>query len=232
MEIAEQETIQATDFKIQVADDSHFHYAEEISNLIEVAAEARGTGISERPPQYIQKKMAQHDAIIATYNDELAGFCYIETWTHGKYVANSGLIVAKQFRGHGLGKKIKQAVFNHSRNKYPEAKVFGITTTPAVMKINSDLGYRPVSFDELTREEEFWDGCQSCPNYDILTRNDRRNCLCTGMLYDPEDERNQEREKQRMKAQKKSDLGGSQKTVRSIFDKLRKNGNGSAKKDN
>ncbi|MBS1272211.1 MAG: hypothetical protein MAGBODY4_01351 [Candidatus Marinimicrobia bacterium] len=136
--------------------------------------------------------MRQNNAIIALHEDSaLAGFCYIETWTHGKYVAISGLIVVPEFREHGLGKRIKQAVFELSRRKYPDAKIFGITTTPAVMKINSDLGYRPVSFDDFTRDEEFWDGCQSCPNYDILTRNNRRNCLCTGMLYDPENEENQ-----------------------------------------
>ena len=65
------------------------------------------------------------------------------------------------------------------------AKIFGITTSLAVMRINSELGYKPVTFSELTSDESFWKGCQSCPNYDILTRNKRNNCLCTGMLYDP-----------------------------------------------
>jgi len=179
--------IRVSDFQIKVADISHQNYAEKISQLIEKSAQARGTGIAERPPEYIKKKMEAGNAIIALYKDQLAGFCYIETWTHDKYVANSGLIVAPEFRGHGLGKKIKKIAFDLSRKKHPEAKLFGITTTPAVMRINSDLGYRPVSFTDLTRDEEFWDGCQSCPNYDILTRNNRKNCLCTGMLYDPEE---------------------------------------------
>jgi len=186
MESIKIQTVHISSFIIQTADSSHEQYADEISHLIEKAAEARGTGISERPPGYIKKKMRQNNAIIALHKDgSLAGFCYIETWTHGKYVANSGLIVAEEFRGHGLGRRIKQAVFELSIRKFPGAKIFGITTTPAVMKINSDLGYKPVSFDDLTRDEDFWDGCQSCPNYDILTRNNRRNCLCTGMLYDP-----------------------------------------------
>jgi hypothetical protein len=50
------------------------------------------------------------------------------------------------------------------------------------MKINSELGYRPVTFSELTQDEDFWKGCQSCPNYDILLRCNHRMCLCTGML--------------------------------------------------
>jgi GNAT superfamily N-acetyltransferase len=116
-----------------------------------------------------------------------AGFCYIEVWGHGKYVAHSGLIVAPKFRGKGLAKKIKKEVFELSLEKYPKAKVFGITTGMAVMKINSHLGYKPVHFSELTDDPEFWKGCQTCKNYDVLTRTERKMCLCTGMLYDPED---------------------------------------------
>jgi hypothetical protein len=37
----------------------------------------------------------------------------------------------------------------------------------------------------LTDDSEFWKGCQTCKNYDILTRTERSMCLCTGMLYDP-----------------------------------------------
>ena len=116
--------------------------------------------------------------------DEIAGFCYIEIWGHGKFLANSGLIVKEEYRSLGLGKKIKKEVFQLSRKKYPEAKIFGITTSLAVMKINSELGYKPVTFSELTDDESFWNGCQSCQNYDILQRNQRKMCLCTGMLYD------------------------------------------------
>lgn len=171
-------------FKITVADASHFDFAETISAMIEAAAKARGTGISKRPPEYIRRKMEEGKAIVATSNDEIAGFCYIETWGHEKYIANSGLIVNEKYRKYGLATKIKKAAFKLSRKKYPHAKLFGITTSLAVMKINSDLGYKPVTFSELTTDDEFWKGCQSCPNYDILTRNSRKNCLCTAMLYD------------------------------------------------
>ena len=53
------------------------------------------------------------------------------------------------------------------------------------MKINYELGYKPVTFSELTDDPLFWKGCQTCKNYDVLTRTDRKMCLCTGMLYDP-----------------------------------------------
>ena len=169
-------------FKIQVATDAHLKYAEEISKTIEQSAKMRGTGIAKRDIKYIEQKITKGNAVIALLEDTFSGFCYIETWQHGKYVANSGLIVAPEFRGQGLAKKIKATVFNHARNKFPNAKVFGITTSLAVMKINSSLGYHPVTFSELTQDEAFWKGCQSCPNFDILTRNNRKVCLCTGML--------------------------------------------------
>lgn len=167
---------------IEVAQATHLPYAETICALYADSAKDRGTGIAKREPAYIRQKMEQSNGIIALADNKLAGFCYIETWTHGKYVANSGLIVAPEFRGLGLAKRIKKYAFDYARNKFPEARVFGITTSLAVMKINHELGYRPVTFSELTQDEAFWKGCQSCPNYDILMRNDRKLCLCTGML--------------------------------------------------
>ena len=80
---------------------------------------------------------------------------------------------------------IKRTVFELSRKKYPDAKIFGLTTGLAVMKINSELGYEPVTYSELSQDEEFWKGCKSCVNYDILMSKDRKNCMCTAMLWDP-----------------------------------------------
>lgn len=153
---------------------------------MEKAAKKRGTGIAKREPTYIRNKMEEGKAVVALDGNRLAGFCYIESWDHDKYIANSGLIVHPDYRGRGLGRRIKRKIFELSRTKYPDSKIFGITTSMAVMKINSDLGYNPVTFSELTKDEKFWKGCQSCPNYDILTSKDRKDCLCTGMLYDPE----------------------------------------------
>ncbi|MEO0339832.1 MAG: GNAT family N-acetyltransferase [Bacteroidota bacterium] len=170
------------DINIVVAQAEHISYAEDICHNYAESAKARGTGIAKRTPEYVANKMLEGKAVIALHGEKLAGFCYIETWSHGKYVANSGLIVVPTFRKLGLAKKIKAKVFDLSRNKYPEAKVFGITTSLAVMKINSSLGYVPVTFSELTQDDAFWEGCKSCPNFDILTRNERKLCLCTAML--------------------------------------------------
>ncbi|AUP80036.1 GNAT family N-acetyltransferase [Flavivirga eckloniae] len=170
--------------EIVIANKSHTKYAEIICETIAESAKVRGTGIAKRTPEYISTKMENGNAVIALDGDVFAGFCYIELWGHGKFVANSGLIVHPNYRGKGLAKKIKHKVFAHSRTKFPNAKVFSITTGLAVMKLNSDLGYKPVTFSELTDDQTFWDGCQTCQNYDVLTRTKRKMCLCTGMLYD------------------------------------------------
>ena len=155
---------------------------------MESSAMARGTGIARRSPEYIVKKIEEGKAVIALTEDgSWVGFCYIEAWGHDQFVANSGLIVSPPYRKSGVAKAIKQRIFNLSRERYPHAKIFGLTTGLAVMKINSDLGYEPVTYSELTDDEEFWAGCKSCVNYDILMSKERKNCMCTAMLYDPAD---------------------------------------------
>ncbi|HPS13236.1 MAG TPA: GNAT family N-acetyltransferase [Prolixibacteraceae bacterium] len=171
--------------KVLIADESFLSYVDEINETIQRASEERGTGIARRTYDYVASKMKEGKAIIALDGKKFAGFCYIESWGHHKFVANSGLIVVKEYRGQGLAKRIKQKAFELSRTKFPEAKIFGLTTGLPVMKINTELGYRPVTFSELTDDQEFWKGCQSCVNYDILMRTNRTKCLCTAMIYDP-----------------------------------------------
>jgi len=175
-------------FLVLVANGCHTGYAHTICEEMAASAKARGTGIAKRDPSYVEQKMLEGKAVIALAEDGTwAGFCYIESWSHGQYVANSGLIVSPLFRKSGLAKQIKQKIFELSRTLYPEAKIFGLTTGLAVMKINSDLGYEPVTYSELTQDDSFWQGCKSCVNYEILMSKERKNCLCTAMLYDPAD---------------------------------------------
>ena len=172
--------IDINDIEIVVANAEHVKYVDEVLETINHAAKVRGTGIAKRSPEYVKLKM------LALYKgQEFAGFSYIESWSNKTFVANSGLIVAPKFRGIGLAKLIKRRIFDLSREKFPNAKIFSLTTGEAVMKMNSELGYRPVTFPSLTDDEAFWRGCESCVNFDILQRNGRRMCLCTGMLYDP-----------------------------------------------
>jgi GNAT superfamily N-acetyltransferase len=170
---------------VEVAGKQHIKYVEEINNAIDIASKQRGTGIARRTDEYLINKISEGKAIIALDGDIFAGFCYIETWGDKGFVANSGLIVVPEYRGYGLAKEIKNKAFQLSRKKYPNAKIFGLTTGLAVMKINHELGYRPVTFSELTNDDQFWNGCKGCVNYDILMRMERTKCLCTGMLYDP-----------------------------------------------
>ncbi len=173
---------------VRIANSGDADFAETIIKEMEASAQARGTGIAKRSIAYIIEKMIEGKAVIALTTDNIwVGFCYIEEWSHGEFVANSGLIVSPAFRKTGIAKQIKKKIFELSRQKYPNAKIFGLTTGLAVMKINSDLGYEPVTYSELTQDETFWAGCKSCVNYDILTMKERKNCLCTAMLYDPAD---------------------------------------------
>jgi len=174
---------------VRVAHSGDASFANTITYEMASSAKARGTGIAKRSPDYVAKKINEGKSVIAyTEDGTWVGFCYIEAWQHGQFVANSGLIVAPAFRKTGIAKKIKQTIFQLSREKYPTAKIFGLTTGLAVMKINSELGYEPVTYSELTDDEEFWAGCKSCVNYDILMSKERKNCMCTAMLYEPKQE--------------------------------------------
>jgi len=178
--------MQQTKFTIEVTNSHHSQYADTILSEIASSAAARGTGIAKRSKVYILRKINMGNAVIAlTKQGEWAGFCYIEVWDHEKYVVNSGLIIKPDYRKAGLAKEVKEAIFKLSRKKYPKAKIFGLTTGPAVMKINSSLGYAPVAYADLTKDETFWKGCQSCVNFEILKSKNYENCLCTAMLYTP-----------------------------------------------
>ncbi len=176
------------EIEVMVADESHFGYAEEICEEVLISARERGTGIARRTPEYIIEKMQAGKAVIAVTEDgRFAGFSYIESWGGKQYVANSGLIVAHAFRGLGLAKRIKERTFLLSRELFPKAKIFSISTGAAVMKLNYEFGFRPVPFSQLTDDPEFWKGCQGCRNFQILENNDYKMCLCTGLLYDPDE---------------------------------------------
>jgi hypothetical protein len=215
---------------IRVATPADKVYSKTITDEIESSAMARGTGIAKRSPEYIEQKIDEGKAVIAlTADGTWVGFCYIETWSHGEYVANSGLIVSPAFRKSGVAKGIKKRIFDLSREKYPEAKIFGLTTGLAVMKINSDLGYEPVTYSELTQDEAFWAGCKSCVNYEILMGKERKICMCTAMLYDPKDHYKPEETKEFFEQNKKGFerlLRFKQWKLLKPFMKKDKNGNG------
>jgi len=179
------------EIQITIASEAHLGYLPRIEEALYEASLQKGTGIAVRSKEYLEEKILQGKAIVAFDGDsQWAGFCYIESWDHNKYVANSGLIVSAHYRGVGLAREIKRRALQLSSKIFPSAKIFGLTTSLAVMKINSDLGYRPVTFSKLTGDDQFWKGCETCPYYDILVRTKREDCLCTAMIMDPSEGKN------------------------------------------
>ena len=170
-----------------MADESHEKYIDTILETISEAAKVRGTGIAKRTHEYLESKIREAKAVIALDGDRFAGFSYIETWQDKKYVTTSGLIVHPDYRGRGLAKRIKDMTFTLARIRWPHAKIFSLTSGAAVMAMNTQLGYKPVTFADLTQDEAFWKGCEGCVNVDILHRTERKYCICTGMLYDPQE---------------------------------------------
>ena len=175
------------DITVMVADASHEKYVDTILDTIEKAAKVRGTGIAKRTHEYVATKMKEAKAVIALYGEEFVGFSYIETWGNKQYVTTSGLIVDPKFRGLGVAKRIKDLTFTLARTRWPHAKIFSLTSGAAVIAMNTQLGYHPVTFADLTDDEAFWRGCEGCINVDVLKRTGRKYCICTGMLYDPEE---------------------------------------------
>lgn len=174
---------------IVIADARHEVYVDLILDTIREAAKRRGTGIAERTHEYVATKMREGKAVLALCGDRFAGFSYIETWGNKHYVTTSGLIVHPDFQGLGIARRIKDYTFTLARVRWPHAKIFSLTSGDAVMKMNTDLGYVPVSFRQLTTDESFWKGCQGCINHEILREKDYQFCICTGMLYDPDKHR-------------------------------------------
>ena len=172
---------------VLVADSSHEKYVDTILQTIADAAKVRGTGIAKRTHEYLATKMKEAKAVIALCGDRFAGFSYIETWGNKQYVTTSGLIVHPDFRHLGVAKKIKDMTFTLARTRWPRAKIFSLTSGAAVMTMNTQLGYQPVTFADLTDDEAFWRGCEGCINVDVLHRTNRKYCICTAMLYDPEE---------------------------------------------
>ena len=175
------------DIQVMVADESHVKYVDTILQTIADAAKVRGTGIAKRSPEYVATKMREAKAVIALEGERFAGFSYIETWGNKHYVTTSGLIVHPDYRGLGLAKRIKNLTFTLARVRWPHAKIFSLTSGSAVMTMNTQLGYHPVTFNDLTDDEAFWRGYQGCINHDVLERTGRKFCICTAMLFDPDE---------------------------------------------
>lgn len=182
----EPDSLPGKSFEVRIATAADAKYALLIAAEMKASAIARGTGIAHRSPESIIQKMENGHAVIAFSPDgPWAGFSYIESWQEGKFVSNSGMIVSPAFRGQGVASAVKNRIFQLSRTLYPNAEIFSITTGPAIMKMNTALGFAPVPFSEITNDPRFWEKCRHCVNFNILERMEYKNCLCTAMLFIP-----------------------------------------------
>jgi GNAT superfamily N-acetyltransferase len=169
---------------VRLATDQDAKYALLITREMRASAIARGTGIAYRSAESICQKMSSGHAIIATTREgKWVGFSYIESWENGRFVSNSGMIVSPEYRKKGVAKVIKEQIMDLCHRCYPSAEVFSITSSSAIMKMNTKFGFAPVAFEEITRDRNFWNHCRNCVNFPILESKQFKNCLCTAMLY-------------------------------------------------
>lgn len=170
---------------VEVASEKHIPYIKDILAAIYEASKVKGNSIVMRDPDYLAVKMKEGKAVIALSGDDFAGFCYIECWQDEQFVANSGLIVKPEYRGQHLATRIKEKIFEVSRTMFPNVCIFSITKSQAVIKMNTALGFRQVSYDQLTTDPKFWKGCDTCPHFQELLSNGYKSCQCTGLLFRP-----------------------------------------------
>jgi GNAT superfamily N-acetyltransferase len=172
--------------EVRIAVPADVKHVYPILEEMERSAKVRGTGIARRTPQSLCQKIYDGKAVIAVAaGGEWAGFSYIEVWSNGEFVSNSGLIVNPKYRNAGVARAIKQEIFEMARVLYPDAKIFSITTGAAILKMNHRLGFEPVTYADITRDDRFWDQCKHCVNHAILEGQERKRCLCTAMLFTP-----------------------------------------------
>ena len=174
------------EINVVVANESHKHYIPDILSAIYEASQVKGNSIVMRDPDYLAQKMREGKAVIALCEGAFVGFCYLECWQDEQFVANSGLIVRPEFRGQGVATRIKQQIFEQCRKLFPDASIFGITKSEAVIRMNTKLGFERVGYDQLTHDPKFWKGCDTCPNYPVLQANQGKSCHCIGLLYRPQ----------------------------------------------
>ena len=178
--------MQQSFFTVIPATKEHHCYIRDILATIYDASKVKGNSIVMRDPEYLAAKTNEGKAVIALKGDEFAGFCYLECWQNEKFVAHSGLIVKPEYCGQGLASKIKEATFQICRTMFPNAKIFNITKSEAVIKIDTRLGFKIVPYTELTDDPAFWKGCETRPHYHTLLKNNMQSCECTGLVFNPE----------------------------------------------
>jgi ribosomal protein S18 acetylase RimI-like enzyme len=140
--------------------------------------------IARRHPEFLEAKIQSGQAVFALDDHDLVGFGYFSDWDYGRFVSHSGLIVKPEYRGRGLGRRLKLALLKASRQQFPHAVLMSLTTSPEVKAMNLKLGFQVVPIEELTTDAAFWAGCKSCCRYtETLAKG--LKCCCEGMVLRP-----------------------------------------------
>ena len=170
------------DLEVRESTPADVHLAAAASALIDAVADEYD--IARRTPEWLAAKIEKRRAAVALDGETLVGFGYWSAWEGDAFVSHSGLVVSPEVKGRGVGRLLKAVLFDSTRRQLPQAKILSLTTSPQVRKMNLSLGFRVVPLDQLTKDEAFWAGCQSCRNYaDVQARGER--CCCEGMLWVP-----------------------------------------------
>ena len=172
-------------FIISIPTEEHVLFAHEIEKLLKQAATEKSRGLNIKKRDYIAEKILNGNAIVATKDGNLAGFCYLRRREKANYVSISGIVLMPEYRKGGLSKAIVKEAFDLARTKYPQAKIFSLTTSPTIMRINNENGYKPVNYSRLSTSDTFWSACSDCLNYETLKENNHARCLCSAMMFNP-----------------------------------------------
>ncbi len=171
-----------TPIEVRVAGPGDVQHAAAAAELI--AAAAADHDIATRSPELLAEKIRTGHAAVALHAGELVGFGFWSEWEGGRFVSHSGLVVRGDLRGHGLGRRLKLALFESSRRVLPRATLMSLTTSPEVKAMNLSLGFRVVPLERLSKDPAFWAGCRTCRNYaEVQGRGEL--CCCEGMLLEP-----------------------------------------------
>lgn len=169
---------------VRVSRSSDVAFVPHITALLE-EAQRGGAIIAIRPTDYLEGAIREKRAIVAVQGATLVGFAAAHAWESGKYVSHSALVVAPEFRGRHLARRIKRLLLDLTHKRWPDAAVMSLTLSHHVERMNQELGFETVPYCDLTKDPEFWKGCDGCIHQPHLKRNQQQDCHCWAGLLVP-----------------------------------------------
>ncbi len=170
--------------EVRVARPSDVASVARIQTLIRDAHEA-GAIIALRSADYLGAAIRERRAVVLLRGATLVGFAMAHAWESEKYVSHSAMVVAPELRGRGLSRRMKAALIELTRKRWPNAIILSLTLSPQVEQVNKSFGFEPVPYCDLTKDPEFWKGCEGCIHFAHLKRNQQQDCHCWAGLLLP-----------------------------------------------